>query len=251
MIFLICIFAFLAGFIDSVAGGGGLIQLPALMILYPQTAVPVLLGTNKFSSFFGTSVAVTRYSKRVKIPWKIILSGMLSALVFSFLGARVVHLMPSYSIRPVIIVILLGVFIFTFVRKNFGSHAKNMPFSTSKQLGVLAGCAIIGFYDGFLGPGTGGFLIFFFVSYLGMNFLQASASAKIVNWGTNATALIYFLSAGLVHFQIAVPMAAANIAGNFIGTHFAIKKGVLFIRFIFLWVVCLILLKLAYDSFVR
>ncbi|MBN8554401.1 MAG: sulfite exporter TauE/SafE family protein [Deltaproteobacteria bacterium] len=247
MIFVLCAAAFLAGFIDSVAGGGGLIQVPALFICLPSAPIPLLLGINKFSSFCGTSISVLRYSKNVSIPWKLMIPGMIVALLFSFLGARAVSHLPSELIRPFILVLLFGVFLFTLLNKNFGSQEKHKPILKKTRAAVVLGCAIIGFYDGFLGPGTGGFLIFFFVFYLGMNFLKASASAKLINWSTNIAALTYFAAIGMIDYRMAVPMAAANIGGNYLGSHLAIKKGSPFIRFIFLWVVSMILLKLAFD----
>lgn len=246
---LLCLFAFFAGFVDSVVGGGGLIQLPALLLILPEASVPALLGTNKFSSIFGTSFAIWRYSKKNLIHWSRFLV-ILSALAFvcSYLGAHAVSLIPKDMVRPFVIVVLLAIFAYTFFRKDFGHHSSRGKKTAWQLTVVFFLSALIGFYDGFIGPGTGGFFIFLFVSRLGLNFLEASAKTKVINVATNLAALIYFVSTDQVLYQWAVPMAACNVLGSYVGTHIALKKGSAWVRYFFLFVVLAILLKLLKDT---
>jgi len=248
LLFLI-LFAFLAGFIDSVAGGGGLIQLPAFFIFFPGLHGATVLGTNKFAAFAGTSVAAWRYVKNTPIQWKAILPAIITALVFSFLGARIVSLLNRELLKPIMLGLLVAVAGYTFLKKNFGmhhlprlNHVKTIFYS------LLTGAAL-GFYDGFFVPGTGSFLIVIFISLFGFNFLIASASAKVVNCATNFAALAYFIYSGNIRYDIAIPVAISNMAGSYIGSHLAIKKGSVFVRTLFLVVVSGMILKFAYDIF--
>jgi uncharacterized protein len=240
-------FAFLAGLLDSVVGGGGLIQIPALLIVLPNAPIATLFGTNKLSSIAGTSVAVWQYSRTIAIPWNMVLPGAIAAGIFAFWGANTVQWLQPSLLRPIILVLLTAVGIYTALRKEFGTvhQPKRSP---TYQLGIGVGIsAIVGFYDGFFGPGTGSFLIFGFISLLGFSFLRASAAAKVINWATNFTALLAFASSGHVFYQFAVPMAVCNILGAIVGTRLAMLKGNQFIRLLFLGVVAALILKLAYD----
>ncbi|MBD0257506.1 MAG: TSUP family transporter [Cytophagales bacterium] len=245
----LCFFAFLAGFIDSIVGGGGLIQLPALLIFLPGTPIPTLLGTGKVSSLAGTSVAILRYARNVVIPWRAVLPAALSAFAFSFLGARAVSLLDPALLRPLILVLLVVVFAYTLTKKDLGTlHAPRLSGRAETGYALLVG-TLIGFYDGFFGPGTGSFLIFAFVGLFGFNFLAASAAAKTVNLATNLSALLYFAATDNIRYRVALPMAACSIIGSFAGTRLAIAKGSGFVRVLFLVVVSGIICKLAYDYF--
>ncbi len=245
----LCFFAFLAGFIDSIVGGGGLIQLPALLIFLPGTPIPTLLGTGKVSSLAGTSMAILRYARNVSIPWPAVLPAALSAFVFSFLGARAVSLLDPALLRPLILVLLVAVFVYTLTKKDLGAlHAPRLSGRAETGYALLVG-TLIGFYDGFFGPGTGSFLIFAFVGLFGFNFLAASAAAKTVNLATNLSALVYFAATDNIIYRVALPMAACSIIGSFAGTRLAIAKGSGFVRVLFLVVVSGIICKLAYDYF--
>ncbi len=247
----LCLFAFLAGFIDSIVGGGGLIQTPAMLIFLPQVPISSLLGTGKLAAISGTSAALMRYRKSVQINWANILPTALTAFVFSFIGARAVSSIPTEMLRPVILVLLIGVAIYTFFRKDFGSlHAPRLTETKEKLYGVVVGLAI-GFYDGFFGPGTGSFLMFIFIGLFGFNFLAASASAKVVNIATNLSALLYFMFTDQVLYHIGIPMAICNMLGSTVGARLAIKQGTGFVRIFFLVVVTGIIAKFAYDSFFR
>lgn len=243
----LCGFAFLAGFVDAVVGGGGLIQIPALFVLLPETAPATLLGTNKFASIWGTSAACAQYLRRVPLEWRATLPTAATALLFGYLGARVAARLPADAFRPLVLVLLIAVLAYTLWRKDLGHlHAPRLTHHAQLIVGVLAGAGI-GFYDGFFGPGTGSFLVFAFVGLFGFSFLAASASAKLVNVVTNAAALAYFVHAGHVRYELAVPMAACNVAGSVTGARLAIARGSGFVRKLFIVVVGALILRFAWD----
>lgn len=245
----LCLFAFLAGFIDSVVGGGGLIQLPALFIFLPGVPVATVFGTGKLSSIAGTSWAMVRYVRSVKINYLAILPAAAAAFVFSFLGARAVAHINGDLLKPIILILLVLVAIYTFIRKDFGSlHAPRLTATKETLYGVVIGMAI-GFYDGFFGPGTGSFLIFIFIGIFGFNFLAASAAAKVVNVATNLSALLYFGFKGYILYEVAIPMAVCSMIGSQLGTRTALRRGAGFVRVLFLVVVTGIIFKFAYDTY--
>ncbi len=246
---LLAVIAFTAGFIDAVVGGGGLIQLPFLLINFPKIPLPVIFVTNKIAALCGTAVSAARYARQIKFNFKLL--GVISFFCFiaSFAGAKIINLINPDVLKPLILVILVAVAIYTFLKKNFGAaHTKNL--SENKQLlfGSLIGL-IVGFYDGFFGPGTGSFFVLGFVFVLGFDFLHASAYAKIVNCITNISALIVFIKDGNYILGLALIMAAFNMAGSFIGSHMALKRGNGFIRVIFLVIVSIMIVKYGYDVF--
>ena len=195
-LFFLAAFAFIAGFLDAIVGGGGLIQLPALLIQFPQLALPTLFGTNKIAALSGTSIAAVQYAKRIRFNWKVLLSISLFSFIFSFLGARTVSYLDSEALKPLILIILIAIAIYTFIKKDLGNVATKDLSTTKKMIfGALIG-AVIGFYDGFFGPGTGSFFVLAFVVILGFDFLSASAYAKVVNCITNISALLVFVSHG-------------------------------------------------------
>jgi uncharacterized protein len=244
---LLCLFSLLAGFVDAVVGGGGLIQLPAFMILQPQVAIATALGTNKFASFFGTSFAVHRFARHVKIDWHTVAPAAVAAFLFAVLGARAVTLLSASLVRPLILALLVIVAIYVFVVKDLGliHKPKHTPHK-ARLIGIVLG-AVLGFYDGFFGPGMGSFLIFGFVGIFGFDFLSASASAKVVNWSTNLAAVIYFAWAGHILFGIGIAMAVSNVIGATLGARVAIAKGSRFVRIFFLVVVSLLIARLVYT----
>lgn len=242
---LLCGFSLLAGFIDAVVGGGGLIQLPAVLILMPSIALPTVLGTNKFASFFGTTMAVQSYARHVAIDWRTVAPAAAAAGLFAFVGSRAVSLLQPALLRPLVLALLIAVAIYVFLLKELGliHQPKHAP-QKARVIGMIIGAAI-GFYDGFFGPGTGSFLIFAFVGIFGFDFLSASASAKAVNWATNFASLLYFTTHGNVLFGIGLAMAASNVLGAMLGTRVAIAKGSRFVRVFFLVIVCGLIAKLA------
>ncbi len=247
---LLCLAAFFAGFVDSIAGGGGLIQLPALFVFLPASLaaqVPQVMGINKFSSICGTTVATVQYARRVPLNWRLLAPIAAGAFAFSFIGARTVSLLNPQVIKPVILVLLVIVAIYTYTRK---AKAPTNTLSISERsrplVAIFTGCTI-GFYDGFFGPGTGTFLLIAFVSLFALDFLQASAHAKAINLTTNIAAVAWFASTGNIQYQYAIPMAAANIAGSYLGSHMAILKGSEFVRKFFLTIVLILIMRFAYE----
>ena len=241
----------MAGLIDSIAGGGGLIQLPALFIVLPHVPVATLLGTNKLASISGTSVATFQYARHIRIDWKATLPATITALIASFLGARTVTLVNPGTMRPLILVMLIAIAIYTFIRKDFGSlHTPRLDRVKGYLVSIATG-ALIGFYDGFFGPGTGSFLIFVFIGIFGFSFLSASASSKVVNLATNLSAVLYFAFTGNIIYTTAILMGLCNILGAIIGTRLAILRGNRFVRIFFLAVVSCLIAKLGYDLFFK
>lgn len=242
--------AFLAGLVDAVVGGGGLIQIPALFAALPEASPATVFGCNKMSSICGTFSATLRYLKRVQVPWRITLPAAGTAFVFSFLGAMCVALLPKEWTRPLVLVLLVIVALYTFVRRDFGAEDKNLNHGRHHLAGALLLGAGIGFYDGFFGPGTGSFLLFLFVRFFGLDFLRATSAAKVVNLSTNAAALLYFGPTGHVLWVLALSMALCNIAGAQVGSLMALKHGSRFVRKLFLLVVAVLIVKFAWDTFV-
>lgn len=246
-LFFLCAFAFLAGFLDAVAGGGGLVQVPALFVLMPGVPAATLLGTNKFASIWGTLFAAWQYARQMPFEWRATLPTCAAAVVFGFLGARAVAQVPPEFLRPLILVLLVLVLAYTLWRKDLGAlHAPKLTHRGQFWMGLAVGTAI-GFYDGFFGPGTGSFLIIAFVGLFGFSFLAASASAKAVNVITNLAALGYFLTHGHVLYAAAAPMALCNVAGSFAGTKLALRLGSGFVRVVFLVVVSALIVRYGYD----
>lgn len=248
---LLLFFAFTAGFIDAIAGGGGLIQLPAFFLAYPALPAPVILGSNKFAALSGTLVAVVRYLRNTRVPWKAVWPAIVTAVIFSLGGAQLVSLFDKETIKPVVLVLLIAVAVYTFVRKDLGSEPRAalapgriIPYA------LLTG-AILGLYDGFFGPGTGTFLIVIYVALFGFDFMHASVSAKLVNCATNAAALAYFIYTGQIRYDLAIPVALCNMAGSYLGARLAIKKGSRFIRILFIIVVTGMIIRFGYDLFLK
>ncbi len=188
--------AFLAGGVDAVVGGGGLIQIPALFAVHPGESPATLFGTNKCASVVGTANATWRYARQIRMPWRTILPAACAAFVLSYLGAAAVAWLPKDAVRPLILVLLVFAAVYTLKKKDFGaSHRPAHSGHREPAYAILLG-GIIGFYDGFFGPGTGSFLIFLFVRFFGFDFLHASAGAKVVNVATNLAALLYFVPNG-------------------------------------------------------
>lgn len=248
---ILAVLAFVAGFIDAVVGGGGLIQLPALLIQFPQTNLPTLFGTNKIAALSGTIIAAVQYAKKVKFNLALLLIISLFAYLASGAGAKIVSLLDVQMLKPIILVILIAIAIYTIFKKDLGAiQLKQISLKKQMIYGSFIGI-IVGFYDGFFGPGTGSFLVLGFVLFLGMDFMHASAYAKIVNCITNLSALVVFINQGNYLLNIAVLMGVSNIIGSYLGSHMAIKKGNAFIRNIFIFIVMLMIIRYGYDVFIK
>ena len=239
--------AFFAGYVDAVAGGGGLFQIPTLMLLFPSASFATIAGTNKISSIFGTSVAARRYLKTLSIDRSLLYWSIAPAIVGSLVGAKLAVSIDKDIIRPLVIAALLVVFVFTLVRPKLGQVSASGIAARHKQIAAIIFGGLIGLYDGLIGPGAGSFLLFGGVVLFGLDFLAASAFAKVINIATNATALAYFLSQGQYFGWLALIMAGCNVCGAEIGARSATKRGSTFVRLIFLLVVPLLILKLTLD----
>lgn len=246
---VLCIAAFSAGFVDAIVGGGGLIQTPAVFITLPQHSVATLLGTTKIPSFAGTAMAAAQYAGKIALQKRLLLLMCLFALPAAFSGSYLVSLISSHFVKPVIFVVLSVVAVYTFVKKDFGVHRKSTEVGRLQLLRCLLFAIAVGFYDGFVGPGAGSFLLLFFIRFLGFDFLEAGAHAKFVNLSTNAGSIIFFGLSGHILFAIAFPMAVCNFAGALLGSRLALLKGSRFIRIFFLLVVAATLVRLGYDIF--
>lgn len=249
IIVILCIASFFSGFVDAIVGGGGLIQTPVTMIMLPNLSVANVIGSLKIPAFSGTSFAAYQYLKRVDINWRLLLLMAIVSFCFAYLGSNLLTIVSNDFMKPLLLLILVGLAIYTFRKKDFGQF-RHKNLSANKQLFfALLISMLVGFYDGFIGPGTGSFLVLAFVSVLGFDFLHASANAKMVNLATNFGSICLFISKGKIIWAIAIPMAFCNALGGFLGSKLAIKKGNSFIRIFFLAVVILALLRFGYDVF--
>jgi len=246
-LYLLCFFAFLAGFIDSIVGGGGLVQIPAFFVLYPGLSVPNIIGTNRLASAVGTSVAAWNYSRVVDIPWKTVLWAGAAASVMSYLGATVQSRLPSSVLKPLILVLIVAIGFYTYRKKDFGQTDAFRVAERDLPKWAAGIGAVLGFYNGFIGPGTGSLLVFGFVSVIGYSFLNASALAKVVNVVADVSSLVFFFLHKYILFHLALPMMACNVAGSYLGSQMAVLRGNAFIRKVFIVVVGGIVLRFAWD----
>ncbi len=250
-IIILCIAAFIAGFIDSIVGGGGLVQTPATLITLSHYPIATLLGTTKIPAISGTSIAAFQYALKVKIRWKLLGSMCCIALVAAYAGSKTVTLISNEFMKPVFFIILILVFIYTYTKKDFGLAVERSVSKKKEYIYCILIALLIGFYDGFIGPGTGSFLVLFFISTLGFDFLKASAHAKLVNVSTNLGSILFFSRTGHILYQYAIPMAICNFLGSIFGTQLAILKGNTFIRIFFLIVITGTIIRLGYDIFLK
>lgn len=241
--------AFFAGFVDSIAGGGGLIQLPALLIALPKSDTVTVLGTNKLASVFGTTTAAALYRRQIKPERKILLAMALPAFIGSAVGASFASRLPTASMRPIVLILLIVVAIYTWLKPDLGKIELLRHHSSRRvQISIVAGAGI-GFYDGIFGPGTGSFLMLVLVASLGYAFITASAIAKVVNVSTNLGAILIFGVHGAILWQIGLVLGAANVSGAVIGSHLAIRGGSTLVRKVFLVVTVALIMKVGIDTF--
>ncbi|QUH01036.1 TSUP family transporter [Saccharopolyspora erythraea] len=233
----LCAAAFLAGAVDAIVGGGGLIQLPAMLLLVPGGEVIYSLATSKIAAVAGTTAAAHTYARKTPIDWRSALPMALVALLGSLGGAMFADALPSSVLNIVVLVALVLVGIYTWRKPDLGTaHAPRFQART-QVLVMIAGGAVIGFWDGIAGPGTGSFLVFLLVGLVGFAFVAASATSKIVNVATNVGALVFFIPAGKVLWGLGVLMAVSNITGSVLGALVASRRGSAFVRRVFLTVV--------------
>lgn len=239
-------FGFLAAFIDSVVGGGGLISLPALMFagLSPSAAV----ATNKLASSMGALTSTIAFYRSGKLDLKSVLKFVPIVFIFSIMGAWIVHLLDPNLLKPLMLIMLAIVAVYTILKKDWGGLSQVEKLSKPKVFLFFIAVALIGFYDGFLGPGTGSFLIFAFLM-IGYDFLKAAGNAKLLNLTSNVGALMMFIYLGQVNYLYGLIMGLSQIAGAMAGSRYAIKRGSGYVRMLFIIVTFALLAKNAYDYF--
>jgi hypothetical protein len=239
----------LAGFVDSIVGGGGLILLPALFATFPNAHPATLLGTNKSASIWGTAAATAQFARRVDMRWGALLPAAAVCFLGSMAGAWLVTLVSPVFLRRILPGVLVVLLLYTLARKDLGrEHRPRYEGAAERWAACVLGLGV-GFYDGFFGPGTGSFFVFLFVRWLGYDFLNASASAKLLNTTSNLAALSLFAWKGYVWWHFALAMAVANVLGSLVGTRLALKHGAGFVRGMFLVVVAALIVKTGWDAY--
>lgn len=251
IIIFLCLASFIAGFVDAIVGGGGLIQTPIALVLLPNINIASVIGTLKIPGFSGTFMATYHYLKSAMVNWALFLVMALISFCFAYLGSSLLNIMQNDFMKPLLFILLILLLIYTYFKKDFGQFHRNKL--SSKQLYIYGSviCVFLGFYDGFIGPGTGSLLIMAFIAILGFDFLQANIYAKMVNLSTNMGSITLFVLKGKIIWSIAIPMAVCNVTGSWLGARLAIAKGNGFIRIFFLFVVGLALLRFGYDVFLK
>ncbi len=248
---LVAAASMLAGFVDSIVGGGGLVLVPALFAAFPHTHPATLFSVNKSASLWGTAAATVQYARRVRLDWPVLLPAAALSLAGSLAGAWLVTVVSPEFLRQALPGVLLAVLLYTLARKDLGrEHAPRLQGGTQIAVAAAIGMAM-GFYDGFFGPGTGSMLVFLFVRLMGYDFLHASASAKLLNSCSNLAALTLFAFKGHIWWHYALALALANVAGSLLGTRLALKHGTGFVRGVFVLVVGALILKTSHDAFLR
>ena len=247
-IWWLLIIGFSAGLMDAAVGGGGLLQIPGLFGALPaQTSVPVVLGVNKFASASGTLVAAVQYTRRIPVPWAMLLPAAVLAFIFSYLGSHVVVYLPTAWMKPSILVILIVMAVYTFLKKDLGQVQRQSHLSRREYVFGLFMGALIGLYDGIFGPGTGSLLAFIFVRFFAFDFITATASSKVINLTTNLAALIFFIPNHYVVWHWAIPLAVANLTGGLIGARLAMRGGSKLLRKGFIILLCIMIGKFGCD----
>ncbi|MCU0418316.1 MAG: TSUP family transporter [Cyclobacteriaceae bacterium] len=244
---LLCAGAAFAGFIDAVVGGGGLVQVPLLFILFPQLTHVQVIATNRFASVAGTLVASAQYIRTLGVDATLIWATGIAAAVSSFGGTFAMALMPPEVFKPLLLVVIIVLAVYSFFKKDLGAHHAPRFRGRALVFAAIATGSVLGFYNGFVGPGTGTLLVFAFVSVLGLGFLQSSANAKIINVVADLASLIGFFISKSIVYKLALPMMVCNMAGSYAGSKAAMWRGNVFVRYVFLAVLLLLIGRLAWD----
>jgi len=233
-----------AGFVDAVVGGGGLIQLPALLLGLPAASPVEVLATNKLGSVCGTTASSATYYRRIRPDPRTFVPLMVLAFAGSVMGAFVAGRIPKEAFSPIVLVVLVVVGTYVLVKPDVGRVTALRFAGHRHTLGAMVTGLVVGFYDGALGPGTGSFFVFALVGLLGYNFLEASAKAKLANWATNVAALCVFVPQGAVVWKVGLLMGAANLLGGWLGARTAVSRGARFVRLFFLVVVAAFIIRI-------
>lgn len=244
IILIIMALGFLAAFIDAVVGGGGLISIPTLLAVGLPPSIA--LGTNKLASVFGSMTSAFRFIRSGKVDLKLVGRLFVPVFILAMLGASLATFLPAQLLKPIVIVILTLVLLYTIFKKDWGDVRRVQSFTVKKAILITVLLSLIGFYDGFLGGGTGSFMMFILLMF-GFDFLGAAGNAKVLNFASNLGALILFMVLGEVNYLYGLIMAASMIVGSYVGAMFAIKQGVGYVKVLFIVVIALLILKNAYD----
>lgn len=242
---------FSAGFVDAIAGGGGLIQTPAMLLAFPDRNPVSVVGTSKTAAFFGTSTAAIKYRKSIKTDTRLLLAMVIPAFIGACGGALLASHISAQSFKSAIFFMMIAIFIYTLFKPDLGKI--EIEKHSRKKLMWIGGPAafVIGFYDGLIGPGTGTLLMVFLVAVMGFAFIGASAIAKVVNAMTNMASIIVVGWRVGIMWKLGLALGVANLLGGYIGSHVAIKKGSGFVRFFFLIVTALLILRLGYSLYLE
>ena len=247
VIALLGLAALAAGFVDAVVGGGGLVQLPALLLGLPGAAPVQILATNKLASICGTTVSSATYYRRVRPDPRTFLPLMLLAFAGSAVGALVASQVPRSAFEPIVLVALVVVGAYVVLKPAVG-EVTALRFAGHHHTAAAMGTGLlVGFYDGALGPGTGSFFVFTLVGLLGYNFLEASAKARLANWATNLAALCVFVPQGAVLWKVGLVMGLCNLSGGYLGARTAVARGAAFVRVFFIVVVSAFIVRIGGD----
>ncbi len=245
--FLLLLIGLAAGFVDSIVGGGGLVSAPALLNMYPNIHILSVIGSQRTGSILGTTVSAINYFRFVKLRWQWVLATCICAFFASYLGVTAAQMIDKNLLRGLILVVIAIFAIYTFFKKDLGA-VQSLRFS--EDGGTVWACAAVGtvcgFYNGFIGPGAGTLLVFGFVAFVGFDFLRGSAIAKVANVSGDISSWIILFTKGYVLWDIAIPLLVGNIAGSYFGSSLAILKGSVFIRSVFLIIITLLLVRLAF-----
>lgn len=244
MIVIILVFGFLAAFIDSVVGGGGLISTPALLAIGLPPAIA--LGTNKLASVFGSLTSTIRFIRARHVDINVVAKLFIFVFLAAAGGAVLATMLPAQVLKPLIIVVLAVVFVMTILRKEWGNVRTFSHFTLGKAILFAVLFIVIGFYDGFVGGGTGSFMLFVLLMF-GFDFLSAAGNAKVLNFASNLGALVLFIILGQVNYVLGLIMAVSMICGSYVGAQFAIKKGVGYVKVLFIVVTAVLIVKNTYD----
>lgn len=244
VLLLLGLAALAAGFVDAVVGGGGLIQLPALLLGLPSASPVQILATNKLASFCGTTVSSATYYRRVRPDPRTFLPLMALAFIGSAMGAVVAFFIPRSAFDPIVLVVLVAVGAYVLLKPEIGATTA-LRFTGRRHTAAAMGTGLaVGFYDGALGPGTGSFFVFLLVGLLGYNFLEGSAKARLANWATNLGALVVFVPQGVILWKVALLMGLANLVGGYLGARVAVARGAGFVRVFFIVVVSAFIIRI-------
>ena len=245
MIVFLCVMGFIAAFIDAIAGGSGLITIPAYMIagLEPH----IMLGTNKFAAFSGTGISTATFAKSGMVNWDLMKKLVPFSLLGAAIGVRTVLFVDSTILQPAILVILISVGIYTIVKKDIGLEDNYIGYDKSKLTKGVLFALLLGFYDGFFGPGTGSFIIFGLIKIFGFNFVSASGNSKVLNLASNFMSLVLFALSGKIDYSIGIPVAISMMLGGYFGSNTAVKRGSTFVKPIFIIMALGAAMKVFYE----